>query len=300
MLKRYESIGTSEGTVEVRWADTNTVSATGEQNYGNPNYIFRKLRILNETDIEEALFLMGFCSMVKAGRIVVEDKVAEARTIADRRAKDADINFLIYGTSSELTEDRLIKLAYAWGVGGMEAMRGDINAIKNALYDIVLLKEKEKDPQFGFDAFIEACQSDDTPEFLDCMAIVRKAEDTKVIKWNARDFSWSVRGGVKEEDVLLLQINPAYSTKRREMLAQAIMSDARKKAMLDVDKPLTPGANKTGAYENYSLNDWKHAAPEDYAAAKKLAGITDKTPDGIAMGRLVKFFAKEKQKEETL
>lgn len=302
MLQRVEEVKTKDGSVMVRWVDGNPI-IDGERNYGNPNYIFRKSRILSEEDIEEALFLIGVSPIVKRGNIiVVEDVATEAKVIAERRAKSVDVDYLIYSKKSPLTEDRIISLAYAWGVGNITSMRGSIDAIKNALYSQVTHKETvEHDPQFGYDAFIEAALADETPEFMECMALITKAEVSGALAWDKRNYAWIIKGEKKDDDVQLMTIVPTQSSKRKELLARELVGNAKKKALLsneeskgddDDDKFVMKSEEEMKEiWSKYTKKQWAKVSEEEFNAAKQMVGIEDEISDGIAIAQMLKYFS---------
>lgn len=307
VFKKHNIFNTPQGSFTLRWAEGVSTTAGGVANYGDPNYRFDRFKILSEGDIEEAIFLIGISGLVDRGRLVVEDVDHEARIVADRRASEADINYLIYSDHSPLNTEKVIAMAYGWGISNIETLRGSVSAMRNALYDRVAKMEKEHNEQFGFKAFIDAAMSDEIPEFITCMGLITRAEAARKLAWDARAFSWILKGGTKKDDITLLTIAPSDSTRRKEKLAQYLAGDQKKKALLEAEeKKAETFATKNKeddktaedvVFERFAaLTDeqWEDLPKEDFSTARKMAKVKPNTPANVAMNMCKRYFREVK------
>jgi len=146
-------------------------------------------------DSEQIFFFHELSVFKKDGRIIFEDKKADARKLLEKETSDLDVRWHITSDSSPISvhqtgsEDTIRMIAAAWGVENAHDLRDrSIDEIKIALLDAVKASEKNRAATGrGFKEFMAEVNAQNK---VSVMANIQKAIDTGVIVYDKSTFNW--------------------------------------------------------------------------------------------------------------
>lgn len=232
-VPRSVAVKTKKGNITVAWAEE-----VKEEN-GRKVYmpVSERIRIedrtlmLSETEIEKAIWMHAFNpARIGDGRIggktFLQDLEAEALKYAETETNAAVISYWLFRQESFLftNEIKLSVLCLAYGInpdGKSLAYK------KQLLAEAVKKAEKHSDPEFGLNAFNRMCEQmkdgQDT-RLVDCQALVQKASNRRVIKFDEDKFEWQLLAEDGKTKVkTICKVNPQQKTNAKVILRQKLM-----------------------------------------------------------------------------
>jgi len=193
------TVNNSQGTNTVVFCETATKDAVGNMTYYPKGEWFKGSKTLGINDMEAAIYYSLLCPYVKSGLIVIENKEAEAREVADARNAVSKYMYYLYNETSPIYDDteKLISIAKAFGIGKSEDMNPAV--LRNAIYDAIITREAtSKDGVKFFENILGG-----TDQTLKPLADIQTLLDAKELYIDNNDFSWKFKGGTK-----FLALNP--------------------------------------------------------------------------------------------
>jgi len=214
-------------------------------------------------DADLIFFFSEISSFRERGRVVLEDRQADARKQIDKEAGELDVKYMILSEHSPLSveqtgsEDTLRMVASAWGVADIDNL--SIEEVKVQLLSRVQAANAQKDvTKRGFKEFLAEVNS---REKLVVRANVQKAVDTGVITYDDPTFTWRfsannqplmivpARDGLKPQLALnnFLYINEKLANVVAYALEKPYTEDTKKPDVeftQPIDQPITQPAEK--------------------------------------------------------
>jgi len=184
-------VKTSDGTEEWRWSPVIPKKKDGEyqwpRQYRNSAYT-KPVFALNENEFDRIYFLMFKSEKFK--RIYsVDDVKIEANKVVEQKIKEAKIYNTFYGENSILLKDeeRLREIARAWNLQKVERLTKQqiLQQLETAV------REQDRRGIKSIDEFIEDTQLN---EYTEVGALIQRAEDNEVIKFDDKVSMWYYLG----------------------------------------------------------------------------------------------------------
>lgn len=190
------TVKTQRGSEVWRYADDVIYDGKGKRKYVPKKFRFDGKRYLDRDDIELIYFLLEKCEhrmysdeelkknpflkQPRQPKFIFEDLVTEAEKKAEAKALESKITVLLYNKDLGLPEERLRKVAKAYGVRGVDTLT--LAQVK------ILLENKIHDKKFGGpDKFFDMVNADDE---LDARSAIQNVIDNNLIFYDAPKTTW--------------------------------------------------------------------------------------------------------------
>lgn len=273
-----QTVAGNNGSEE--WLYTKSIPAI-KDNYVVPDTLqemiqYGELKISLDDDPDKAYFFIYKHEYVKSGKLYIVDLKKDEEDKAEARAKEADLNSLIYGSQSALNLDKekLRVVAKRWGVGNVEKMTPA--QIKNALYDVVregeYLKKTNSDRR-GIYEFVEDCRIGNE---VMIGSVIQEAIDQQLLYYNTETRQWCMDYKDGGKHPVLLAVSAYDSPLAREVLINTLAIDPvtfntlTKALGREEDKHVVKGM---------SIDDIENI--DDYAILKEQAKLLNITIHGM-------------------
>lgn len=147
---------------------------------------------LQEKDLELAYFLLKHNQQVVKGRIKLMDDEADALAIVKKEANDLDLKYYIYSSNSPIANSAEVfkSIAITFGIAGVNAL--GVNQLKNRIYEVVSVGNKNQNRFVNTDTFMKLITSD---EMREVARIVYNAVEMKDLVYSTKDFAWHFSSG---------------------------------------------------------------------------------------------------------
>jgi len=166
----------------------------------------RKLKLDKNKDPELIFYLSELSPFIKSGKIVLENKEHEARTIIDKEIGILDVKWFIYSEHSPISvratanEDALRTIASSWGVGSVDEL--SISEVQLALHKVVERSHSNiAQTGRGYTEFLSETKVND---LVILRANIQKAIDKGLIEYVPMNLQWQFASS----DHILMTIAP--------------------------------------------------------------------------------------------
>ena len=188
-IKTIVTVKGDNGQEIWQYYETSRPSPRGDKLVYGPSWVpFSGSMMIGEDKIDKLYFMIFLCPHVKNGlcpskarksHYLIEDKYREAKRVAEKEAEIARVKMLIYDDSYGLGEKKLISLAMAYYIPGVEDLT--LPEIQNSLWKTVEMESKSSN-----DAFSNFIDNSGIGETIRIRALVQEAIEKKCIDVHGR------------------------------------------------------------------------------------------------------------------
>ena len=193
----------------------------------------RKWKMDKNKDSELIYFMGELSPFVKSGKIILENKEHEARTLIDKEIGILDVKFFIYSDNSPLSvqatggEETLRIVASSWGVEDVDGK--SLSEIQIALHKAV----EKSHPTAGTTGrgYTEFLSETRVNELVVLRANVQRAIDKDLIEYAYQDLQWKFTSSgnvlmtISQRDIAIKEIALFNHIKVRPELRDMLMSE---------------------------------------------------------------------------
>jgi hypothetical protein len=242
----------SQGRIRVSWYDTKETkdNVTEYKPAGKRIGMEEKTLTLGPNDIEEVLFMWLFNPNVVMpggrmnGKTFLEDREMEAMKYEEAETAASAVSYFLFFKESPFysDEDKIDKLCLAWGI---DPSNKTITFRKQLLAEAVKKGEKNKELDFNFAAFNKRCEQlrdgNDTRE-LDTMALIQKAINRAVIKFDKDKIEWQLIGIDGNSLKTICKVPPQSIDKAKVVLRRHLIENPENVEYIKIglDEPQAP------------------------------------------------------------
>ena len=186
-LPNVSHFRTEDGVEEWRWCPIMPRKKNGEYEYPREykrTWYDKKVLKLDEKDMDRIYYLLYKCPEFKRYYTLDDAKVKASELVADK-IREAKITGVFYGENSILLKDekKLREIARAWNISNVEKKSRD-----QMLSELeTTVREQDIKGIRSIDDFIENTQVN---HYVEVGALIQKAEDMKLIKFDDRSSCW--------------------------------------------------------------------------------------------------------------
>lgn len=172
-----------------------------------------------DTDPELIYFLTKH-SAVRKGKIYIYDPEKNERERAELRRMESKFKDLIYSDNSPLYEDteKLKLIARKWGIGNVESMSDD--AIRNTLYDTVLLEEEKKKKGRSDSGLKDFLTDFELGDSVKIGAAVQQGLDKGILTFDRTSGEWQLVVSKDQMPLSLMRVDPSATDRARQKLVE--------------------------------------------------------------------------------
>ena len=179
-------VRTDLGDERLRYCKSAVQLAGGLWKFEPQNFVMTKqTERFGLNDIDMILFLMVAFSPLKRGVITMVDERKDYEKKTAERGRSVYVAYHIFDESGDLHADqeKLVKVCQAWGI---QVVGKYPDQLKNELADLVELSEKQKNQDYGYEAFKRALTDQD--DNFEAKVLVNKTLERKVIWYNPKEY----------------------------------------------------------------------------------------------------------------
>jgi hypothetical protein len=192
-----------DGTDQWRYAENVIIKEHGIKKYTPKNLRFNGRLALTDKDIELIWFLFtkseyckGGTNQSKTPKFMFEDLITEAEIRAEKESIKSEVNALIYGKESGLSEDQLRKIAKAYFIKNTDDL-------SFAQVKLAIEHQISRDPKNGYQVFLNMANTDD---LISVKSKIQKVIDSGLLKYNLAKKEWQWK-----DDTKIFKVDPTMN-----------------------------------------------------------------------------------------
>jgi len=200
----------------------------GTEDYGDKFTVIRDPHVIQAKDIEFLWYVVYQSSAYKAKRVHIEDLEGEAEVKAKELGSFVDVQYLIYGKTSPIVNDRKLFTEIATVFGVKDVERKGLFQLKNEIYSLVTNGETSGN------RFVNVTQFDKLASgslVRRTSYLIRSAINDGTLKFLTKDYSWWLMAGNTPMESLF-GVNLKDMANKEELLMEAVLNDAALKGTI--------------------------------------------------------------------